>query len=108
MRKLVLITFVLLSFLTVLVPVNANTEFETHMNDFYKKQEMASNLLKELETDLKAGSRETVCARQKKAAIYGIEATESLIKAFKISGTTTQLDNIQSGLNKWKELRDYC
>tara|TARA_B100001029_G_C14960121_1_gene393935 strand:+ start:171 stop:437 length:267 start_codon:yes stop_codon:yes gene_type:complete len=88
--------------------VNADTEFEIYLNDFYQKQEQASKILKEIETDLKDGSRERVCARQREAANYGIEATESLIKAFKINGSHTQIENLQSGLNKWKELRDYC
>ena len=90
------------------MPVKAETEFEMHLNDFYQKQAQASKILKEIETDLKNGSRDRVCARQKEAASYGIEATESLIKAFKSSGSKTQIDNLQAGLNKWKELRDYC
>ena len=100
-----LITF---SLLIYLLPVNAETEYQIHMNDFYIKQEMASQLLKEIEIDLKNGSRERVCARQREAANYGIEATESLIKAFKISGTSAQSEDIKAGLNKWRELRDSC
>ena len=78
------------------------------MRDFYKKQEQARIILKEIETDLKEGSRAKVCAKQRKAANYGIEATESLIKAFKINGSNTEIDNLKAGLNKWRELRDYC
>tara|TARA_Y100001968_G_scaffold329523_1_gene379055 strand:- start:1164 stop:1493 length:330 start_codon:yes stop_codon:yes gene_type:complete len=100
-----LITF---SLFIYILPANAETDFEIYMNDFYIKQEMASKLLKEVEIDLKNGSRERVCARQREAANYGIEATESLIKAFKISGTLSQTDNIKAGLNKWRELRDSC
>ena len=90
------------------IPVNAESEFEMYLNDFYQKQEEASKILKEIETDLKDGSRDRLCARQRKAARYGIEATESLIKAFRTNGSKTQIENLQAGLDKWRELRDYC
>ncbi len=102
-----LILIILLFFLAI-SSVNAESEFEMYLSDFYQKQEKASKILKEIETDLKDGSRDRVCARQKEAAINGIEATESLIKAFKINGSKTQIENLQAGLNKWRELRDYC
>ena len=34
--------------------------------------------------------------------------TLSLIKAFELSGSTDDLSNIKSGLDKWKEIRDFC
>ena len=105
-------------FLFLLIPVvllffsamsaNAESEFELYLNDFYQKQEKASKILKEIEIDLKDGSRDRVCARQRKAANYGIEATESLIEAFKKKGSRTEIENLQAGLKKWIELRDYC
>jgi len=49
-----------------------------------------------------------VCARQREAASYGIEATESLIKALEANGSKTEIENLQAGLDKWRELRDYC
>ena len=109
MKRLLLLSLIIFSFLFIsILPVKAETEFEMHMNDFYKQQKLASELLKEIERDLKNGSREKVCIRQKKAANYGIQATESLMKAFSISGSISQMENIQAGLNRWKELRDYC
>ena len=103
---LLLIPLALLSF--SVIPVNAESEFEMYLTDFYQKQEKASRILKEIEIDLKDGSRDSVCARQKEAASYGIEATESLIKAFKINSSASQMENLQAGLDKWRELRDYC
>ena len=99
--------FVVLLFSSV-IPVSAESEFELYLFDFYQKQEKASKILKEIETDLKDGSRDRVCARQREAASYGIEATESLIKAFKTNGSESQMENLQAGLDKWRELRDYC
>ena len=109
MKNSLLIFIIILLFLfNSLLPVNADTDFELYINDFYTKQEIASKLLRQIEKDLKDGSRERVCARQKKAASYGIEATKSLIKAFEINGSQSQIDSIKAGLNKWRELRDYC
>jgi len=103
---LLLILFVLLFF--SVIPIYAESEFDRYLSDFYQKQEEASKILKEIETDLKDGSRDKVCARQREAANYGIEAMESLIKAFKTNGSTTEIENLQAGLDKWRELRDYC
>ncbi|WP_269613105.1 hypothetical protein [Prochlorococcus marinus] len=103
---LLLISLVLL--FSSVISANAESEFEMYLRDFYQKQEKASNILKEIEIDLKDGSRDRVCARQREAASYGIEATESLIKAFKTNGSKTEIENLQAGLDKWRELRDYC
>ena len=102
-----LLISIFLLFFSVL-SVNAQSEFEMYLNDFYQKQEKASNILKEIEIDLKDGSRDRVCARQREAANYGIEATKSLIKAFKTNGSKTEMENLQAGLDKWRELKDYC
>ena len=103
---LLLISLVLL--FSSVISVNADSEFEMYLSDFYQKQEKASKILKEIETDLKDGSRDRVCSKQREAASYGIEATESLIKAFKTNGSESQMENLQAGLDKWRELRDYC
>ena len=109
MKRLMLLSLIFSFFLFIsLRPVKANTEFEIYLNDFYQKQARASQILKEIEMDLKDGSRNKICARQREAAIYGIEATESLIKAFEVNGSKKQMENLQAGLNKWRELRDYC
>ena len=109
MKRLLTLSLIFSFFLFIsLIPVNAETEFEMYLSDFYQKQERASKLLKEIETDLKDGSKDRVCARQREAAHYGIEATESLIKAFKANGSNTQMENLQVGLDKWRELRDFC
>ena len=109
MRHILILSLTFFIFLFFLLKsVKAETEFEMYLSDFYQKQDKASKILKEIEIDLKDGSRDKVCARQREAAKYGIEATESLIKAFKINGSKIEMENLQAGLNKWKELRDYC
>ena len=109
MKRLWLLSLIFSIFLFFSIkPLNAETEFEMYLSDFYQKQERASKILKGIEIDLKDGSRDRVCSRQREAARYGIEATESLIKAFEINGSKTEMENLKAGLNKWKELRDYC
>ena len=90
------------------ISVRAESNFDINMKDFYQKQEKAIKLLRDIETDLKNGSREKVCSRQREAANYGIEATESLMKAFKTNDSITEIKNLQKELDKWHELRDYC
>ena len=109
MKRLLLLSLIVSLFLFFsLKPVKAETEFEMYLIDFYQKQDRASKILKGIEIELKDGSRDSVCSRQREAASYGIEATESLIKAFKLNGSKAQIENLQAGLNKWRELRDYC
>ena len=109
MKQLFLIYLVcVVNLICIVIPVYGESEFDMYLNEFYQKQEKASKILKEIEIDLKDGSRNRVCARQREAAKYGIEATESLIKAFKENGSKTQIENLQAGLDKWRELRDYC
>lgn len=109
MKDILLIPLTFSFFLFFLItPLFANTEFEMNLSDFYQKQARASQILKQIEIDLKDGSRDKICERQREAAIYGIEATESLIKALEVNGSEKQLENLQAGLNKWRELRDYC
>ena len=47
---LLLISLVLLFF--SVISANAESEFEMYLSDFYQKQEKASKILKEIETDL--------------------------------------------------------
>ena len=109
MRHILILSLTFYLFLFFLLKsVKAETDFEMYLSDFYQKQDKASKILKEIEIDLKDGTRDKVCSRQREAAKYGIEATESLIKAFKINGSKIEMENLQAGLNKWKELRDYC
>ena len=109
MKRLFHLNLIFCCFLFFLIaPVEANTEFEKYLNDFYLKQAQASRILSEIELDLKDGSRVKVCSRQREAAQFGIEAIESLIKAFELSGSKSQTKELHAGINKWKELMDYC
>ncbi len=84
------------------------TDFELNLKNWNKNIALASKYLEDAEKDLKDGDPVQSCIKQRKAANYGIEATESLIKVFEENGSKEDINNIKSGLNKWKELRDFC
>ena len=84
------------------------SEFDSYMQVWNEKSELASKYLKQAEKQLKLGDKLQGCKTQTLAADYGIQATESLLKAFEISGSTTDLSGLKSGLNKWRQLRDFC
>ena len=90
------------------ISVSAESDFEINLSIFFEQQQKATKILREIETELKNGSRDRVCTRQREAASYGIEATESLIRALKNNVSMIEIENLQSGLDKWRELRDNC
>ena len=105
------------SFILILFMIPAGTvlgssafanDFETYMRAWDDKRTMATEFLLDAEKALKQGDKANGCASQRKASKYGIEATESLIKAMKINGSTEGLEGFESGLNKWRELGDFC
>ena len=83
-------------------------DFNSYMKVWEEKRTLATELLLDAEKALKQGDKTNSCASQRKASKYGIEATESLIKAMKINGSTEELQAFESGLNKWRELGDFC
>ena len=83
-------------------------DFNSYMKSWNINIEKASKYLKDAENEFKKGDELQGCVMQRKAAKYGINGTESLIKSFEAQNSTEGLSNIKSGLNKWKELRDFC
>ncbi len=82
--------------------------FADYMNEWNEKRDLATKNLLEAEQALKEGDKKLSCIYQRKAGANGIEATQSLIKAMKSNGSTDGIENFEAGLNKWKELRDFC
>ena len=73
-----------------------------------QKKELASQYLDEAENSFKEGDELEGCVLQQKAGEYGMEATKSLIKAMQINGSNDGIENLESGLLKWQELKDFC
>ena len=109
MKKFVFANFIV-CLITIISPIQifADTALDVYMNDFYSKSNEASKILKELETNLKEGSREKTCSRQREAGRLGLLANKSLIKAFEISGTKPPMREIKASQKKWKSILNEC
>tara|TARA_B100001989_G_C24456981_1_gene422099 strand:- start:411 stop:740 length:330 start_codon:yes stop_codon:yes gene_type:complete len=86
----------------------AETSLDFYMNDFFSKSNQASKILREIETNLKEGSRKNVCSRQREAARLGLLANKSLIKAFEIGGTEPPMKAISSSKKRWESILNDC
>ena len=101
----------LLILLTLSISPNqilAETELDVYIDDFYFKSNEASKILKEIEMNLKEGSRKNVCSRQREAARLGLLANKSLIKAFEIGGTEPPMEAIKSSQERWEAILNDC
>jgi len=109
MRKLIFTFFFILLSLSISPnQILAETAFDVYIDDFYSKSNEATKILKEIETNLKEGSRKNVCARQREAARLGLLANESLIKAFEIEGTEPPMEALKSNQKRWQAILNDC
>ena len=108
--KISILTFFfnLLIFIIKPTEILADDLLNFYINDFYSKSNEASQILKEIETTLKEGSREKVCSRQREAARLGLLANKSLIKAFEIGGTKPPTNAIKASQKKWTSISNEC
>tara|TARA_Y100001978_G_scaffold188927_1_gene190745 strand:+ start:237 stop:578 length:342 start_codon:yes stop_codon:yes gene_type:complete len=108
--KIIIIYLLVIYIINLHIPiqVNAENKLDFYMNDFYTKSNEASLILKEIEGEIKTGIRRKVCPRQIKAAKLGIQANESLIKAFQIAGTDPPNSSINASQERWESLLDDC
>ena len=109
MRKLIFAFLLIL--LTLSISPNqilAETALDVYIDDFYSKSNEASKILKEIEINLKEGSRKNVCSRQREAARLGLLANKSLIKAFEIGGTEPPMEAIKSSQERWESILNDC
>ena len=109
MRKLIFAFLLIL--LTLSISPNqilAETALDVYIDDFYSKSNEASKILKEIEMNLKEGSRKNLCSRQREAARLGLLANKSLIKAFEIGGTEPPMEAIKSSQERWESILNDC
>ena len=108
--KILILKSILTLLILVIYPTEmlANTAVDIYMNDFYSKTNEASQILKEIETNLKEGSRKKVCSRQRDAARLGLLANKSLIKAFEIGETKLPLEVIKASQKRWESILSEC
>ena len=109
MRKFILVSIlILLNFFNSPIQMLAETKLDFYMNDFYSKSNEASQILKEIENNLKQGSRKKVCSRQREAARLGLLANKSLIKAFRSGGTEPPMGAIKASQKRWESILNDC
>ena len=108
--KIFVFTISIVCLVTIIYPVEifANTELDFYMNDFYSKSNQASQILKEIEKNLKEGSRKKVCSSQREAARLGLLANKSLIKAFEIEGQNPPMSAIKASQQRWESILNEC
>ena len=109
MKSLIFISLLIL--LNLIISPNrtlAETPLDVYMNDFYSKSNEARKILKEIETNLKEGSRKNVCSRQREAARLALSANKSLIKAFELGGTEPPMKAIKSSQKRWDSILNEC
>jgi len=108
--KIYIFTSFIVCLITIISPTQifAETAFDVYMNDFYSKSNEASQILKEIENNLKEGSRKKVCSRQREAARLGLLANKSLIKAFEMEGAQPPIKAIKVSQKRWESLLIEC
>jgi len=108
--KVFIFTVFILCLTLIIFPTQiiAETALDVYMNDFYSKSNEASQILKEIENNLKEGSREKVCSRQRKAAKLGLLANKSLIKAFEMEGAQPPMRVINASQRRWESILNEC
>ena len=109
MRKLVFASLLILYTFSISPnQVLSEIPLNFYIDDFYSKSNEARKILKEVETNLKEGSRKNVCSRQREAARLGLLANKSLIKAFEKSGTEPPMKAIKSSQERWESILNDC
>jgi len=109
MKRFSLITLlILLTLVSLPTQIHAENSFNIYMDDFYSKSNEANKILKDIEKNLKEGSREKVCTRQREAARLGIIANTSLVKAYKTIGEEPPIEVINASKNRWESLLNKC
>ena len=96
--------------ITIISPTQifAENALDVYMNDFYSKSNEASQILKQIENNLKEGSRKKVCSKQREAARLGLLANKSLIKAFEMEGAQPPMKVIKASQKKWESILNEC
>ena len=102
-------TFLLIIFfLSLSTPIKSEKNYEFYLNDFQIKQIKAVQILKDIENNLKNGSRNKICLKQREAGKLGLLALESLIKAYKIKKEKAPIKKIEASKKRWETIKENC
>ena len=103
-----LLVIIIFTNLTFPNQIKAENKLNFYINDFYFKSNEARQILKGIENSLKEGSKDKICLKQIKAAELGLNANDSLIKAFEIKGIEPPFEAINASKKKWESLLNKC
>ena len=108
--KIFILTSFIVCLISIITPIKifADTALDVYMDDFYSKTNEARQILKEIEKNLKDGSRKKVCSRQREAAKLILLANKSLIRAFEIEGTQPPMRVIKASQQRWESILKDC
>ena len=99
---------IVLSFLLITAPVNADQDIEKYLRDWNEKISLAREYLTKAENYLKEGNPKQACIVQKKASNYALKAFDSLQIAFLKSGKQINQVDISLTLRKWQSIGEKC
>tara|TARA_Y100000813_G_C24138370_1_gene341172 strand:+ start:168 stop:497 length:330 start_codon:yes stop_codon:yes gene_type:complete len=88
--------------------VVAEKPLQFYMNDFYSKSKEASQILKNIEKNLKDGSRKKACSMQREAARLGLLANKSLLRAYELEGNPPPMESINASKRRWESIMENC
>tara|TARA_B100000700_G_scaffold323970_1_gene428986 strand:+ start:1026 stop:1355 length:330 start_codon:yes stop_codon:yes gene_type:complete len=108
MIRFLIILFLFISTSQSLVAGETDKAYESYINSWQENIILARKMLTDAENSLSNGDMLASCTSQRKASIYGLEATRSRIKAFRVVGDNSQIELLEEGLKKWKALGDFC
>ncbi len=105
-----LFTLFLILFIFFFFPLKlfGETAIDFYMNQFYSQSNEASRILKEIEINLREGSRKKVCSRQREAAKLALLANKSLIKAYELAGHEAPMEAIRANEKRWDSILKNC
>ena len=108
--KYLIFRSIFILFIIIISPhkIYANTLTDVYLSDFYSKSDKAGLILKEIETNLKDGSRKNLCSKQREAAKLGLLANKSLIKAFETQGLKPPTEIIRASQQRWESILNEC
>ena len=109
MKTLIFTYFlILIIFFGFPLNVNAEKDFNFYINDFYSKQNKVRKILREIEIDLKNGSRNNVCSRQRDASKLALMANKSLLKAYEMKKINPPIKVLKASQKIWEDIKDGC
>ena len=84
-------------------------QFDSDLSIWNTKINIAKKYLREAADLLKVGEEKKACIKQKKAGMYGVEASTSILKIFQEEKVDfKQIELAKRNLQRWEKLKNIC